>query len=172
MEPEVSVTHDRLDVLGRQCPAIVVKARNLRQRFPGVGFHMFGDENRILPLMKRRKRLKRLPRSRTQRCYQQRDESLGGATQGRQSSMQLAINACETATLGVVSAGNTGALMAMAKLALRDLARHRPAIAAIFPTMRARASCSILAPTLNAMLRTSSSSQLWVMYLRGRFWDG
>mgnify|MGYP002827854015 CR=1 FL=1 len=38
---------------------------------------------------------------------------------------------------GVVSAGNTGALMAMAKLALRTLPGiDRPAIAAIFPTMR------------------------------------
>ena len=38
---------------------------------------------------------------------------------------------------GVVSAGNTGALMALAKLALRTLPGiDRPAIAAIFPTMR------------------------------------
>ena len=38
-----------------------------------------------------------------------------------------------------VSAGNTGALMAMAKICLRTMARiERPAIAAIWPTMRGR----------------------------------
>ena len=38
---------------------------------------------------------------------------------------------------GVVSAGNTGALMAMAKVVLRTLAGiHRPAISSFFPTLR------------------------------------
>ena len=52
--------------------------------------------------------------------------------------MQLAINAVRDGDAGgVVSAGNTGALMAMAKVALRTLPGiDRPAIAAIFPTMR------------------------------------
>ena len=57
---------------------------------------------------------------------------------GRKSSMQLAIKAVrERQAVGVVSAGNTGALMAMAKLTLRTLSGiDRPAIAAILPTMR------------------------------------
>jgi phosphate acyltransferase len=52
--------------------------------------------------------------------------------------MQLAINAVRDGeAAGVVSAGNTGALMAMAKLTLRTLPGiDRPAIAAIFPTIR------------------------------------
>lgn len=47
----------------------------------------------------------------------------------------------------VVSAGNTGALMAMAKFCLRTMANiERPAIAAIWPTLRGEASCSMSAP--------------------------
>jgi glycerol-3-phosphate acyltransferase PlsX len=53
------------------------------------------------------------------------------------SSMGLAIGAVKDgAALGAVSAGNTGALMAMAKLSLRTLPGiDRPALAAIMPTL-------------------------------------
>jgi glycerol-3-phosphate acyltransferase PlsX len=54
------------------------------------------------------------------------------------SSMWLAIDAVKKGDAGVaVSAGNTGALMAMAKFHLRTLAGiDRPAIAALWPTLR------------------------------------
>ena len=57
---------------------------------------------------------------------------------GRQSSMRLAIDAvAEGRADGVVSAGNTGALMAMAKFVLKTLPGiDRPAIASFFPTRR------------------------------------
>jgi glycerol-3-phosphate acyltransferase PlsX len=57
---------------------------------------------------------------------------------GRRSSMRLAIDAVADAKADcVVSAGNTGALMAMAKFALKTLPGiDRPAIASFFPTMR------------------------------------
>ncbi|MDD9876772.1 MAG: phosphate acyltransferase PlsX, partial [Magnetovibrio sp.] len=57
---------------------------------------------------------------------------------GRQSSMRLAINAVGTGeAAGIVSAGNTGALMAMAKFVLKTLPGiDRPAIATYFPTLR------------------------------------
>ena len=50
--------------------------------------------------------------------------------------MLLAIQAVrDGAAAGVVSAGNTGALMAMSKMVLKTLPGiHRPALAAIFPT--------------------------------------
>ncbi len=52
--------------------------------------------------------------------------------------MWLAIDAVKKGDAGVaVSAGNTGALMAMAKFHLRMLADiDRPAIAALWPTLR------------------------------------
>ena len=57
---------------------------------------------------------------------------------GRQSSMRLAIDAVADGRAdGVVSAGNTGALMAMAKFVLKTLPGiDRPAIASFFPTRR------------------------------------
>jgi glycerol-3-phosphate acyltransferase PlsX len=58
--------------------------------------------------------------------------------QGKGSSMQLAIDSVRQGNAaGIVSAGNTGALMAMSKLALRMLPGiDRPAIAGLFPTLR------------------------------------
>jgi phosphate acyltransferase len=130
-----------LDAMGGdKAPAIVVKGADLaRRRFPGIRFRMFGDEARILPMMKRRKRLREI----TEICHT--DDVISNEMtvsvalrKGRQSSMQLAINDVrEGEAAGVVSAGNTGALMAMAKLSLRTLPGiDRPAIAAIFPTIR------------------------------------
>ena len=53
------------------------------------------------------------------------------------TSMGLAINAVKTGDCGAaVSAGNTGALMAMSKLALRTMPGiDRPALAALLPTL-------------------------------------
>ena len=130
-----------LDAMGGDnAPAIVVKGADFaRQRFPGVRFHMFGDENSILPLMKRRKRLQEITEiTHTEDAISNEMKVSAALRKGRQSSMQLAINAVRDGDAGgAVSAGNTGALMAMAKLALRTLPGiDRPAIAAIFPTMR------------------------------------
>jgi glycerol-3-phosphate acyltransferase PlsX len=56
---------------------------------------------------------------------------------GRGSSMALAVDAVKTGRAGAaVSAGNTGALMAMAKLALRTMPGiDRPALAALLPSL-------------------------------------
>jgi glycerol-3-phosphate acyltransferase PlsX len=58
--------------------------------------------------------------------------------QGRDSSMRKAIEAvAEGRAQCVVSSGNTGALMAMAKIVLKTLPGvHRPAIASVFPTIK------------------------------------
>lgn len=55
----------------------------------------------------------------------------------KSTSMGLAINAVKTGDAGAaVSAGNTGALMAMAKLALRTMPGiDRPALSALLPTL-------------------------------------
>jgi phosphate acyltransferase len=64
--------------------------------------------------------------------------------QGKGTSMWNALAAVETGQAqAAVSAGNTGALMAMAKLRLRPMAGvHRPALAAGWPTMRG--ICTVL----------------------------
>jgi len=58
----------------------------------------------------------------------------------KKSSMQLAINSVkEGISHAVVSAGNTGALMAMSTITLRTLPQiHRPAIIALLPTLKGK----------------------------------
>ena len=66
------------------------------------------------------------------------DKPSHAVRRGKGSSMWLAIDAVEQGkACAVVSAGNTGALMAMSKLILRTLPGvSRPAIAGLFPTLR------------------------------------
>ncbi|MAI50121.1 MAG: phosphate acyltransferase [Rhodospirillaceae bacterium] len=130
-----------LDAMGGDnAPAIVIKGADLaRLRFPNIRFRIFGDQARILPLMKRRKRLREITEIMHTDNVISSDMTVSVAIRKRrQSSMQLAIDAVRDGEAeGIVSAGNTGALMAMAKLSLRTLPGiHRPAIAAIFPTIR------------------------------------
>ena len=130
-----------LDAMGGdRAPAMVLKGADIAlERYPGAQFLLFGDEARIKPL------LAKLPRLGKAATLQHTDEivlddakpSLALRT-GRRSSMRLAIDAVADGRADVVvSAGNTGALMAMAKFALKTLPGiDRPAIATLFPTRR------------------------------------
>jgi len=125
---------------GDHAPGIVVKGADLaRRRFPGIKFQMFGDKEQLSAMMKRRKRLHAITQITHTTDTISNDMKLSSALRkGKKSSMQLAINMVRDGeAAGVVSAGNTGVLMAMAKLALRTMPGiDRPAIAAIFPTIR------------------------------------
>lgn len=130
-----------LDAMGGDnAPRVVVHGANIaRRRFPGVRFMLFGNEHRVAPLLRRRPKLRSLCSIHHTDSVVTNDAKPSLALRhGRNSSMQLAINAVrDGAAAGVVSAGNTGALMAMAKLALKTLPGiDRPAIAAIFPNQR------------------------------------
>jgi glycerol-3-phosphate acyltransferase PlsX len=141
-ENEVS---DRLTIAldamgGDAAPRMVISGANLaRRRYPHVDFLIFGREREVAPLLDRMKRLKAAS------TLVHTDDVVGSADKpsvalraGRNSSMRLAINAVQDGrAAGVVSAGNTGALMAMAKFVLKTLPGvDRPAIAAFFPTLQ------------------------------------
>jgi phosphate acyltransferase len=130
-----------LDAMGGdRAPDMVVKGASIAlQRFPQAQFQFFGAEDRIKPL------LAKLPRLSARATIHHTDESISGDAKpsvalrtGRRSSMRLAIDAvAEGEADCVVSAGNTGALMAMAKFALKTLPGiDRPAMASFFPTQR------------------------------------
>ncbi len=130
-----------LDAMGGDhAPEMVVRGANLaRSRFPDAQFVFFGDESKVQPL------LTRLPKLAKVSSVVHTDQVVGGEDKpsvalrtGRQSSMRLAINSVHDGrAAAVVSAGNTGALMAMAKFVLKTLPGiSRPAIASFFPTMR------------------------------------
>ena len=130
-----------LDAMGGDAaPAMVLRGANIaRQRHPDVRFLLFGREPAIKPF------LDKLPRLRaateivhTDDIVSSEDRPSVALRSGRNSSMRLAINAVQEGRAdGIVSAGNTGALMAMAKFVLKTLPGvDRPAIAAFFPTLR------------------------------------
>lgn len=128
-----------LDAMGGDnAPEIVVSGAALaRVRFPDVRFLIYGDEKRIAPLLERHARLASCSTIKhTDVAVSAGEKPSVALRQGRKSSMQLAINAVrEGQAAGVVSAGNTGALMAMAKVSLKTLPGiDRPAIAGVFPT--------------------------------------
>ena len=125
---------------GDNAPEMVVRGANIaRRRFPNVHFLMVGDEARLGRLVRRMKRLRRVVTIRHASGVVTDDAKPAQALRsGRNSSMRLAIDAAKEGFAdGVVSAGNTGALMAMAKVVLRTVPGiDRPAIAALFPTLR------------------------------------
>ena len=126
---------------GDQAPDMVIRGANIaRQRFPQVHFLFFGDRARIAPLLAKLPLLDKVSTVHHADQEVRADDKPSTALRsGRSSSMRLAIDAVRDGqAAGVVSAGNTGALMAMAKFVLKTMPGiDRPAIASFFPTLRA-----------------------------------
>ena len=125
---------------GDHAPKSVLKGANIaRRRWPEARFLLFGDEARLKPLLRRRPRLhKAISIHHTSAAVAPDEKPSVALRSGRDSSMRLAIDAVRDELAdGVVSAGNTGALMAMSKFSLKTLPGiDRPAMASFFPTMR------------------------------------
>jgi glycerol-3-phosphate acyltransferase PlsX len=117
----------------------VLGCERASERFPFVEFVLHGDEAQLAPLIAKTKYLKSRSRVVHTPDIVPSDMKPSVALRaGRRSSMRLSIDAVKDGTAaGVVSAGNTGAMMAMAKIALRMLPGiDRPAIASFFPTSK------------------------------------
>src|SRR6201995_5308462 len=125
---------------GDKAPDAVVKGAAIaRERFPQIQFLLYGIESRLAPLVEKLPILKACATIRHTDNYITGDAKPSTALrQGRQSSMRLALDAVAAGEAQcMVSAGNTGALMALAKFALKTLPGiDRPAIASFFPTQR------------------------------------
>jgi phosphate acyltransferase len=110
------------------------------KRHPDTEFLMFGDEKQINRELDKLPALKAITRVvHTDVAVRMDDKPSQALRRGRKtSSMWLAIDAVKRGEADtVVSAGNTGALMAMARFNLRTLTGvDRPAIAAVWPTVR------------------------------------
>ena len=129
-----------LDAMGGdRAPAVVVAGADLaRRHHPDVRFLVFGDEGRIEPLLRRRKALAEICRiTHTSDVITNDAKPSVALRAGRQSSMRMAVDAVGAgAAQCAISAGNTGALMAIAKFVLKTLPGiDRPAIASFFPTL-------------------------------------
>ena len=129
-----------LDAMGGEhAPDMVIKGANVaRVRHPDLRFILFGDQDRLRKVLDRFPKLGDISEIRHCETAIADDEKPSIALrQGKKSSMRHAIEAVRDGEAkGVVSAGNTGALMAMAKIVLKTLdGIHRPAMASTFPTM-------------------------------------
>ena len=130
-----------LDAMGGDlAPAMVVEgAAFAENRFSHVDFLFFGDEKLLAPLVNAHPRLSLVSTIHHSADVVTNDDKPSVALRSRRhSSMRLAIDAVkEKEADAVVSAGNTGALMAISKVVLKTLEGiDRPAIASSFPTMR------------------------------------
>jgi len=123
---------------GDNAPDMVVEGMEMSlDKHPGTRFLLFGDEQRLTPLLGRHARVAAVTEIRhTPDSVKNADKAAQALRSGRNSSMRLAINAVKDGEAdGIVSAGNTGALMAMAKFVLKTLPGiDRPAIATYVPT--------------------------------------
>ena len=130
-----------LDAMGGDHgPTVVVPGADLAlARHPDATFVLVGDRAKIEPLLEAHPRLKASARLvHTDVAVRMDDKPSQALRNGRwKSSMWLAIDAVKKGEADVaVSAGNTGALMAMAKFHLRTMPGiERPAIAAVWPTL-------------------------------------
>lgn len=131
-----------LDAMGGDSgPEIVVRGAALAlERHPGMRFLVVGDEALLRPLLDKEPKLAAAAEIRHASVTVGMDAKPSVAVrQGRgKSSMWLAIQAVRDGDAeAAVSAGNTGALMATAKICLKMMTHvERPAIAAIWPTTR------------------------------------
>lgn len=104
-------------------------------------FLLFGNEIAIFRELEKFPALKKVSKIRhTIHSIANTDKPSDALRKGKDSSMRLAINAVADGQAAcIVSSGNTGALMAMAKLVLKVLPGiQRPAIASILPTVKGR----------------------------------
>jgi phosphate acyltransferase len=131
-----------LDAMGGDVGASVVipGAAISLSRHPESEFLLFGDRALIEAQLAKYPALKAVSRTiHTDVAVSMHDKPSQALRRGRRtSSMWLAIDAVKKGEADVaISAGNTGALMAMARFNLRMLRGiDRPAIAAVWPTMR------------------------------------
>jgi phosphate acyltransferase len=145
-----------LDAMGGDHgPSVVIPGAALAlERHPDLRFLMFGNEAVIAPLLNAHPRLKAATELRHTEMAISMDEKPSQAIRmGRgKSSMWRAVQAVRDGEAdAMVSAGNTGALMATAKVCLKTMAHiERPAIAAMWPTMRGESIVLDVGATIGA----------------------
>jgi glycerol-3-phosphate acyltransferase PlsX len=108
------------------------------ERHPNARFLLIGDEAVLVPLLARHKRARALSTVRHAPDVIAAEMKPTAALRSRNASMRLAIDAVASGEAsGVVSAGNTGALLALAKIVIKALPGiDRPAMAGICPSAR------------------------------------
>jgi glycerol-3-phosphate acyltransferase PlsX len=124
---------------GDNAPDVIIAGLEIAAvRHPLARFLLFGDEAVLAPLVAKTKRLK------IQSTLHHASGAIAGdmkptiALRMRDSSMRRAIDAVQhNEAAGVISAGNTGALLALSKIVLKTMQGiDRPAMAATAPSAK------------------------------------
>jgi len=128
-----------LDAMGGDFgPATVIPGAALvYEDHKNLRFLIFGDQYQISKALDKYPDLRRVSEIiHSDKTVKNDDKPSAALRNSKGTSMRLAIEAvAEKRARAVVSAGNTGALMAMAKIVLKTLPGiHRPAIASLLPT--------------------------------------
>jgi len=145
-----------LDAMGGDAgPEVVIGgAAIILDRRPDLRFAIFGEEPVVRPVLDAHPRVRAA--STFHHCdvtVQMDDKPSQALRKGRwKSSMWRAVQAVRDGEAGAaVSAGNTGALMAMAKFCLKPLPGiERPAIAGLWPTLRGESIVLDVGATIGA----------------------
>ncbi len=153
MSDKVRIALDAMG--GDHGPAVVVAGAALAlARHPACEFLFFGNAAQIAPLVEAKPKLKAASRIvHTDIAVRMDDKPSQALRTGRwKSSMWLTIDAVKKGDADMaVSAGNTGALMAMSKFDLKTLPGiERPAIAALWPTLRGESIVLDVGATIGA----------------------
>jgi glycerol-3-phosphate acyltransferase PlsX len=153
LKREVIIALDAMG--GDHGPEVVVPAAAIAlERRPDTSFLLFGDEKLVRPLVAAHPKL--AAKAKIIHCdvaIKMTDKPSQALRQGRRvSSMWKAIEAVKRGEADcAISAGNTGALMAMAKVCLHMLPLiDRPALASMWPTMRGESLVLDLGATIGA----------------------
>ena len=125
---------------GDQAPEMVIEGiAKARALYPDTKFLVYGDKAKVKPLMDQFPELKSASELfHTEDYVSSQMKPSQALRKGRKSSMGLAIQAVKDNVADVaISAGNTGALMALSKFMLRTMPGiDRPALIAPLPTLR------------------------------------
>ena len=145
-----------LDAMGGDhgAPVVVAGASISLERHPDTEFVIVGNRAVLDPLLAERPALRAVSRViHTDVAVKMDDKPSQALRHGRwKSSMWMAIDAVKKGDADVaISAGNTGALMAMAKFHLKTMVGiDRPAIAALWPTLRGESIVLDVGATIGA----------------------
>ena len=103
-----------------------------------IFYKIFGDQNQISGLIKNKIESKFYEIIHTDKVIKNTDSPLEGAKRGKETSMWLAIQSVKEKKADIIiSAGNTGALLVVAKLNLKMIENiDKPALSALWPNKK------------------------------------
>ena len=121
---------------GDNSPRVVVEGINIAHKsHPDIKFLLFGDEQKVNAELERLPKMKEYCTVIHSPEFVRNEDKPSQVIRNKNTSMYMAIDAVRKGdALAVVSAGNTGALMAISKMILKTIQKvHRPAICTNIP---------------------------------------